>query len=81
MAAKLSNMDLNDFERLRGLIERAGLPAAPPRITAGKMRVAMGMDKKVQGKRLRFVLLDAIGASRVSADYDEQRLDELVRAA
>jgi 3-dehydroquinate synthetase len=42
---------------------------------------AMGMDKKVQGKRVHFVLLDAIGSSRVSADYDEQRLDELVRAA
>ena len=41
----------------------------------------MGMDKKVQGKRLRFVLLDDIGTSRVSADYDEQRLDELVGAA
>jgi 3-dehydroquinate synthetase len=39
------------------------------------------MDKKVQGKRLRFVLLDGIGASRVTSDYDERRLGELVRAA
>jgi 3-dehydroquinate synthetase len=39
----------------------------------------MGLDKKVQGKKLRFVLLDAIGKSHVTADYDADRLDEAIR--
>ena len=39
----------------------------------------MGMDKKVQGKQLRFVLLDALGECRVSSDYDDGRLDEILR--
>ena len=81
MAAKLSGIRATDVERLRSLVAAAGLPVEPPAIAPQDWMSAMGMDKKVQGKRLRFVLLDAIGSSRVSADYDEQRLDELVRAA
>ena len=81
MAARLSGLESADVGRLRSLVAAAGLPVEPPAIAHGDWMAAMGMDKKVQGKRLRFVLLDSIGASRVSADYDEQRLDELVRAA
>ena len=81
MAAQLSGLASGDTERLRALIAAAGLPVTPPDIAAADWMAAMGMDKKVQGKKLRFVLLDGIGASRVTADYDERRLDELVRAA
>ena len=81
MAAQLSGLAATDVERLRALVAAAGLPVEPPAIAPEDWMSAMGMDKKVQGKRLRFVLLDDIGTSRVSADYDEQRLDELVRAA
>ena len=81
MAARLSGLAQTKVERLRALVAAAGLPVEPPAIAPEDWMSAMGMDKKVQGKRLRFVLLDDIGASRVSADYDEQRLDELVRAA
>ena len=81
MAAQLSGLAAHDTGRLRKLVEAAGLPVEPPAIAPEDWMSAMGMDKKVQGKRLRFVLLDGIGESRVSADYDEERLDELVRAA
>jgi 3-dehydroquinate synthase len=81
MAARLSGIAGADIDRLRRLVAAAGLPVEPPAIAAEDWMAAMGMDKKVQGKRLRFVLLDAIGSSRVSGDYDRRRLDELVRAA
>lgn len=81
MAAQLSGLASGDTDRLRALVAAAGLPITPPDIAAADWMAAMGMDKKVQGKKLRFVLLDGIGASRVTADYDERRLDELVRAA
>ena len=79
MAARLSGIAAGDVERLRVLIAAAGLPTEPPPIAPGEWLSAMGMDKKVQGKKLRFVLLEALGECRVSSDYDDQRLDEILR--
>jgi 3-dehydroquinate synthetase len=42
---------------------------------------AMGMDKKVQQKQLRFVLLRALGDAYTSADYDDDRLQALIGGA
>jgi 3-dehydroquinate synthase len=79
MAAQLSGLPDGDVERLASLIEGAGLPVEPPSIGADDWIGAMGLDKKVQGKKLRFVLLGAIGDSHVTADYDRGRLDEVIR--
>jgi len=80
MAAKLSGLDKADVQRLVDLVKAAGLPAAPPAIAARDWTRAMGMDKKVKGKQLRFVLLKAIGDCYVTSDYDERRLDSLTGA-
>jgi 3-dehydroquinate synthetase len=42
---------------------------------------AMGMDKKVQQKQLRFVLLRTLGEAFVTSDYDTARLDAVVEAS
>jgi 3-dehydroquinate synthase len=60
------------------LLLRSGLPVDPPRLGRAQMRELMGMDKKVAGGRLRLVLLDAIGAPTVSADYPDDMLDALL---
>jgi 3-dehydroquinate synthase len=36
------------------------------------------MDKKVEGGRLRLVLLDAIGRASVTADYPRETLEALL---
>jgi 3-dehydroquinate synthase len=79
MAAKLSGLPDSEVERLVDLVASAGLPVEPPQIAADDWIRAMGLDKKVQGKKLRFVLLGAIGDSHVTADYDQGRLDEAIR--
>ena len=79
MAAKLSGLPGHDIERLTKLVASAGLPVEPPSIRADDWTGAMGLDKKVLGKKLRFVLLRAIGDSYVTADYDQSRLDEIIR--
>jgi len=79
MAARLSGIQDKDVERLISLIASAGLPVEPPQINADDWTGAMGLDKKVQGKKLRFVLLNAIGESHVTAEYDPGRLDEILR--
>ncbi len=81
MAAKLSGVEPSELSRLQKLIEAAGLPVAPPRVGAAAMMNAMGMDKKVLGKRLRFVVLESLGAANVTSDYDPSLLDQVLEAA
>ena len=78
MAAQLSAADKSLAERIGNLLERAGLPTRPPEIAATDLLAAMGMDKKVQQKRLRFVLLRNLGEAFVSSDYDAARLDAVL---
>ena len=78
MAAELSNIGEGDLQRLRNLVKAAGLPACPPAISAEKMRAAMEMDKKVQAKQLRFVLLRSLGDAYLTSDYDARLLDSIL---
>ena len=81
MAAELSGLDTAELGRLRSVIEAAGLPAGPPTVGAQAMLGAMGMDKKVVQKQLRFVLLNALGEATVTSNYDETRLQQILEAA
>ena len=78
MAARLSAADETVAERIGKLLERAGLPTRPPAIAPLDLLAAMGMDKKVQQKRLRFVLLRGLGEAVVTSDYDAARLDAVL---
>ena len=78
MAAELSGIGDDEVTRLQNLIEAAGLPASPPAIGAEKMMSAMKMDKKVQAKQIRFVLLRTLGDAYVTSDYDAGRLDQIL---
>ena len=80
MAARLSMDDAALAGRIERLLGRAGLPTRPPAIAAAKFMAAMGMDKKVQQKQLRFVLLRGLGDAFVTGDYDTARLDAIVEA-
>ncbi|MBT8090115.1 MAG: 3-dehydroquinate synthase [Gammaproteobacteria bacterium] len=77
MAAALSGIDAADQSRLKNLIAAAGLPTEPPLIARERWLEAMGLDKKVQQKKLRFVLLRSLGEACVSTDYDRDRLQAL----
>lgn len=81
MAAELSDIPSADRARLRTLIGRAGLPVGPPAIGADRMFEAMGLDKKVVAKKLRFVVLDRLGSARVTENYDAKRLDKALATA
>ncbi len=81
MAAKLSGIDAKSVQRLRELIARAGLPVAPPAVGAKKLHAAMGMDKKVQRKQLRFVLLNKLGDAHVTSEFELAALEDVLEAA
>ncbi len=53
--------------RLTGLLERTGLPTRPPARPRSAYLSAMAVDKKKQGGKIHFVVLDRIGAASTAA--------------
>jgi 3-dehydroquinate synthase len=66
MAADLSHrmglVDTKTVERLRSLVQAAGLPISPPTLGVQTMIDCMQMDKKNEAGAIRFVLLNQIGS-------------------
>ena len=58
-----------DAERVRQLVQRAGLPTRIASVTPEVALEHMRIDKKVLSGRLRLVLLRRIGEALISADY------------
>jgi len=61
LAERMGLADATVAERIRTLVEQAGLPAALPPYPTTALINAMRQDKKVQDKRIHFVLPDRIG--------------------
>jgi 3-dehydroquinate synthase len=80
MAADLSRrmglITQADADRIIALLKRARLPVAPPGIAPGVLHELMRVDKKAEGGKLRFVLLDAIGVASVRADVPDALLQQ-----
>jgi len=78
MAADLSQrlgwISAQDVARIRHLFERAELPVTAPPLGTEIYLQLMGLDKKVVGGKIRFVLLKAIGQAVVSGDVPEELL-------
>jgi 3-dehydroquinate synthase len=74
MSAACGYLDAAQAERVRRLIERAGLPTHIAAVAPAAALEHMRMDKKVLGGRLRLVLLRGIGNAFVTADYPPDAL-------
>lgn len=81
MAAKLGGLKKADQDRLKQLIEAAGLPGEPPPIGAERMRQAMQLDKKASSGTLKFVLLRALGDAFTTTEYSDSLLSEILQSA
>lgn len=78
LAASLSDIAEAENERLQALVAAAGLPVKAPAIAVDEWLRAMGLDKKVQNKQLRFVLLGALGESMLTSSYDAGKLRRIL---
>lgn len=80
LAADLSRrmgwLSTHDVERLRTLYRAAGLPDLAPNLGVDNYLKWMGLDKKVESGRIRFVLLPAIGTAITTADVPAALLAE-----
>ena len=70
-----------EVERMRKLFELANLPTLAPDLGVEKYLESMGLDKKVEGGKMRFILLRAIGAAAVSGDVPDALLKETLCGA
>ncbi len=85
MAARFSHllgwMKEDEVARVERLVAAAGLPTAPPKLGAERFEALMAVDKKVQGGRLRLVLLHGIGKAEVTADFPPDALHQFLQEA
>ena len=78
-SADLQWLAHEEVVRIEVLLKLAHLPTAPPSsMKAEQFRELMALDKKVHDGQLRLVLLKGVGHSVVTADYDNNKLNELL---
>ena len=66
LSSRIGRIDEEALSRIVGLLKRARLPVRPPDLGAERYLDLMGHDKKVEGGRLKFVLLERIGRAFVT---------------
>ena len=74
----VTGLDPGSQARLRSLIAAAGLPTSPPEIPFDRWLDLMGRDKKVEGARMRFVLLERIGRAVLRDDVSPETLARIL---
>jgi len=72
LSCRLGTLSAVDRDRLRALVNRAGLPVTPPpSLGADRIRELMGVDKKVKAGRMRLILLEGVGHAALVAEPPE----------
>jgi len=80
LSCRLGWISKQDVARIKSLFERAGLPLIAPALGVEKYLQLMGLDKKVVGGKMRFVLLKAIGCAVVTGDVPQGLLRQTLEA-
>jgi 3-dehydroquinate synthase len=80
MSQRMGSLETSVVERLRRLLQRAGLPVDAPRIGAERALGYMRVDKKVQAGRVRLVLLEGLGHAVITGDYPDPALQDTLTA-
>jgi len=79
MSQRLGALASAEVARVATLLERAGLRTAAPQIGAATAAEFMRIDKKVQGGRVRLVLLARVGEAYITGDYADVVLRSTLR--
>ncbi|KDD72685.1 3-dehydroquinate synthase, partial [Helicosporidium sp. ATCC 50920] len=81
MARRMGWVDEAYLQRVRDLVQAAGLPLLPPRglMTEARFAKYMALDKKVLGGKLRLVLPRGMSSAVVTSDFDRRALEDTIR--
>jgi 3-dehydroquinate synthase len=75
VSQKMGLVDADAVERTIQLLHRARLPVQGPKLGVDRYLELMGHDKKVEGGKLRFILLRSIGDAFISDAVPREVLD------
>lgn len=70
----------HDVERIVDILARANLPTSAPELGTERYMELMGHDKKVEGGKMRFILLRGIGDAFIADRVPEAALAETLRS-
>ena len=76
LSARMNMIDRIEVERIRRIYVLAGLPVVAPSLGPEKYLSLMGLDKKVEGGKMRFILLRRIGEAMVHSFVPAEVLAE-----
>jgi 3-dehydroquinate synthase len=83
MSVRMGLLSPDVKERQRRILERYGLPTHADGLDRERLLAAVALDKKVQGKKVRWVLLENVGRTVIRDDVPpevvEAALDEVLR--
>ncbi len=74
VSRRMGLVDAACVERVINLLQRARLPVQGPLLGVDRYLELMGHDKKVEGGKIRFILLRRIGSAFISADVPAEAL-------
>jgi 3-dehydroquinate synthase len=81
LSVRMGWMSESDFVRIKALLEKAALPTqAPNELSPEDFLSLMSVDKKVKEGVIRLVLMQGIGESIITDDYDKKKLEETLSA-
>jgi 3-dehydroquinate synthase len=81
LSARLGMLTAADVQRIENIIDSAQLPTrAPAHMDYASFMRYMAVDKKIEAGSIRLVLLQALGQSLISADYDPTLLKATIDA-
>ncbi len=80
LSCRLGHLGSADVDRVRRLVARAGLPVAAPAFGPERYLDLMSFDKKAQGGRVRFILLNHLGSAYIRSGAPTEPLAETLAA-
>ncbi|MSQ73264.1 MAG: 3-dehydroquinate synthase [Betaproteobacteria bacterium] len=81
LSHRLGMIGTEEHARIVALIRRAGLPATVSGLTPERMLQLMSVDKKIEHGRLRFIVLERLGAAKISSDIPTAKVLETLTAS
>jgi 3-dehydroquinate synthase len=74
LSERVGGLPSSDAQRIREVIDSAGLPTRPPTLTMDRWLELMERDKKVAEGRIRYILLERLGSAVVRSDVSRDDL-------